>query len=245
MLRKDSKKYPYEIKEVVKITLKKELGNRHSYTDLDDQIEVMTKVEMMDKYFESHGKEINSSEICRVIHSIFGFDLDAMPILFKVTEEQLEKHSITGDTIPLSRIVIDSFLEQHGKEATAAEIRGMINQIIGTNLEGISALEGSRISLFSKGQWIVRSDKDLVVVHTGPGDVDARIFPTNYFTEQTGLEDLPNDLQHSLTSLGYNYNEKIRSYYYSNPTGKAVPDSFKGQTLGAIIKVIRESYSHL
>jgi len=227
MLKTDSKKFPYEIKEE------------------DNQVEVMTKVEMMDKHFESYGKRVDSSEICRVIHSIYGFDLDAMPILFKVTEEQLEKHSLTRDTVPLSRIVIDSFLEQHGKEATAAEIRNMINQIFGTNLDGISALTGSRISLFSKGQWIVRSDKDLFLVHTGPGDVDVRIVPTKYFTEQTGLEDLPNDLQHALTSIGFYYNEKIGSYYFSNPTGEAVHDSFKGQTLGAIMKVIRESYSYL
>ena len=71
---------------------------------------------------------------------------------------------------------------------TGVDIRGMINQIFGINLNGVSSLEGAGISLYSKGQWVLQSDKDLFVVYTGSGDLDVKVFPTEYFTKQTGLE---------------------------------------------------------
>lgn len=247
MLRTDSKKYPSEIWERVKITLRKEHGGKFSHTELDDQIEVMTKIEVMDKYFDSFEENINSSEICRFVKSMFNFDLDATPVLSKELEKALEVVSSTKDRtiLPLSRVVIDSYLYQDGKKVTGAEVRKIINQIFGINLGAIASLEGARISIYSKDQWVVQHKKDLFVVHTGTGDVDVKIFPTKYFTEQTGLEVLPNDLKHSLTSMGFYYDEKIGCYYFANPTGEAVPDGFKGQTIGAIIKVINNSYSYL
>ena len=72
-----------------------------------------------------------------------------------------------------------------------------------------------------------------------------KVFPTNYFTEQTGLVEVPIDLQHSLTSLGYYFDENINSYYFLNPTGEAVPDEFKVKTMGAILGVIKNSFSNV
>lgn len=200
---------------------------------------IMKKAEMMDEYFNSYGKEISSSEIYHVVDLIFKINLDEAPILSK------EKEKADGISSSTGREAIDSRLNQYESEITGAEVRKIINEILGVNLEAISSLEGARISLYSKGQWIVQHEKDLFVVYTGESDIDVKVFPTQYFTEQTGLVELPTDLQHALTSIGYYFDEKNDSYYFSNPTGEAVPDAFKGKTIGAILGVIQHSFSNL
>lgn len=204
----------------------------------------MKKAEMMDMYLDSYGKKISSSEICHVVDLIFKVNLDEIPIFSKEKEKAAGISSSVGNALA-SREAIDSHLNQCDKEITGAEIRKIINEIFGVNLDAISSLEGARISLYSKGQWIVQHEKDLFVVYTGASDVDVKVFPTNYFTEQTGLVELPTDLQHSLTSIGYYFDEKIDSYYFLNPTGEAVPDDFKGKTIGAILGVIKQSFSNV
>ncbi|WP_249308502.1 hypothetical protein [Lederbergia citrea] len=200
--------------------------------ELENQVEAMSKVEVMDKYLDSLEKKIDASEIYRVVNQVFGIDLDSVSIL-------------SPEKTKSSRVVIGSCLNHYGNKITGKEIRKIINQTFGINLDGISSLEKAKISLFSKGQWIIRNEKDLFVVHTGSGDIDVKVFPTKYFTEQTGLEELPKDLQQSLTRIGYHYEEKIGSFYFKNPSGQAVPDAFKGQTIGAIVEVIHNLYSHL
>lgn len=201
----------------------------------------MSKIAIMDKYLDSNGEKISSSLICEAVESIFHINLDKAPVL--IEGEIQEGLSSTGGGLT-SREAIDSCLNQFGENITGADIRGIINGIFGINLDGIVHLEGARISLYSKNQWIVHQEKDLFVVHTGTGDIDAKVYPTTYFMEQTGIEELPTDLQHSLIDLGYSYNEEIGSFYYTNPASKAVPDSFKGQTMAAIRKVIERSFSH-
>jgi hypothetical protein len=188
----------------------------------------MTKAEAMDSLMESSEQGINSSEIITIIHQAFNIDL----------ESALD--------LPASpRAVIEEYLERCGNKVTGGEIRKMINETLRINLEAISALEGARISIFSKNKWIIQDDKDLFVVHTGTGDLDVRITPTSYFSEQTGSSELPVDLINALVALGFYYEEKIGGYYFSNPTGDAIPDAFKGQTMMAVRKVIHDSYSHL
>ena len=135
-------------------------------------------------------------------------------------------------------MVIDSYLDQLWKGNNRRRSSYYDKSFFRCNLDGIDSLEKARISLYSKNQWIIQSDRDLFVVHTGTGDVDVKVFPTDFFTEQTGLTDLPNDLQQSLISLGYSFNQQVGSYSFSNPTGLAIPDAFKGQTMGAISKAI-------
>ncbi|HHT7188219.1 TPA: hypothetical protein ACTZ5N_001480 [Bacillus cereus] len=201
----------------------------------------MTKVELMDKYLDSHQGIITSSEICDIVMSTFQFDLTTK----SVQSKEFVMTGTVSSTEHIAKMAIDSGLSRYGKKVTGIEIRKLINQIFGINLDGISSLDGARISLFSKGQWIVRGEQDLFVVHTGLDDVDVKVFPTNYFIEQTGLEELPEDLQQSLTRFGFYYDEKIGCYYYSNPSGEAVSDAFKGQTIGTLLKVIQHSYPSL
>ncbi|WML53220.1 hypothetical protein RCG17_00420 [Neobacillus sp. PS3-12] len=221
---------PSDILNRVKTSLKKDFGENFSHQELDAQIEAMTKAEIMDKYFNTFEEKIDHSVVFRFIQSIFHFDLDNKPVN---TEKDL------------SSAVIDSFLYEEEEKITGAKIRSIINQIFGINLDAISALDGAKISLYSKDQWVLQHDKDLFVVHTGNDDIDVRIYPTKYFTEETGLETLPKDLQHSLSKMGFYYDEKTRSYYYRNPSEEAVPDAFKGQTMGTVLNTIKQSYSSL
>lgn len=242
MERTGSKEYYSEIWDRLITTLEKELGDKYSQSELGDQIESMTKAEIMDKYFDSFEDKIDSSEICRFVMSIFNFDLDIKPVVSNELEKAMSLKEETGIS---SRIVIDSYLHQDEKKVTGAAIRRIINQIFGINLDAISSLEGARISLYSKDQWVVQDDKDLFVVHTGNDDIDVKIYPTKYFTEQTGLDTLPDDLQHSLSSMGYYYNEEMNSFYFKNPSGEPVTDAFKGQTMGAIMNIMKQSYTNL
>ncbi|PGZ44565.1 hypothetical protein COE56_30000 [Bacillus anthracis] len=201
----------------------------------------VNKVELMDKHLDSHQGKITSTEICNIVMSIFKFDLTTKPVLSK--EWIMARSGSSTENIAIK--AIDSILSHYGKKATGIEIRQLINQIFGINLDAISSLEGARISLFSKNQWVVRDEQDLFIVHTGLGDVDVKVFPTDYFTEQTGLEELPKDLKRSLTNFGFSCDERAGCYYYSNPSGEAIPDEFKGQVIGTILKVIHNSYQSL
>ncbi|SEM75558.1 hypothetical protein SAMN04489762_0948 [Terribacillus saccharophilus] len=194
----------------------------------------MKKVEIMDEYFDSHQGKITSYEICSIVRTVFDLDLVTKPILGEMSSSENK-----------ARMAIDSSLAQYEKDVSGAEIRKLINQIFGINLDAVSSLDGSRISLFSKDQWINRQDRDLFVVHTGPGDVDVMIYPTDYFIERTGLKELPEDLKQALINLEFYYDNEVGHYYYADAHKNAVPDAFKGQTIGAILKVIRQSYQNL
>lgn len=194
----------------------------------------MKKVEIMDKYFDSHQGKITSSEICSIVRSVFDLDLESKLILGEMSSSESK-----------AKMAIDSSLAQYGKDVSGPEIRELINQIFGINLDAVSSLDGSRISLFSKNQWINRQERDLFVVHTGPGDVDVMIYPTDFFIERTGLKELPEELKQALINLGFYFDNEVGNYYYADAHKNAVPDAFKGQTIGVILKVIRQSYQNL
>ncbi|EAZ85327.1 hypothetical protein CNQ87_19895 [Lysinibacillus fusiformis] len=196
----------------------------------------MKKAEMMDQHLETYEEKISSTEIWHTVDLIYKINLDEAPI---VNKEMEGMSSLSG------REAIDSFLQQYEGTITGARARSILNEMFGVNLDAISSLEGARLSLYSKGQWIVQHEKDLFVVHTGAGDIDVKVYPTNYFLEQTGLKQLPTNLQQELASIGYYFDDTKDSYYYSNPTGEAVSDAFKGKTIGAILGVIQQSFAHL
>jgi hypothetical protein len=206
----------------------RELGDSLS----DEQIKAMRKVDIFDKYINSFKEKISSSEVCFAVLSIYGVELETVPVLLK-------------EDFSSPRDLIDRYLNQSEGVVTSEKIREIINHIFGVNLFGISSLYGSGISLYSKNRWMCKNEDALFEVHTGPRDIDAIVYPTKYFMERTGLTQLPNELQKSLIGLGYYYDEKIGSYYYLNPTGEPVPDAFKVRTMGTIIEVVRHSYSDL
>ncbi|MFC7370679.1 hypothetical protein ACFQPF_03205 [Fictibacillus iocasae] len=135
--------------------------------------------------------------------------------------------------------VLDLYLIQQ-EECSAKDALRAINMIFGMNVEGIATLETARISLFSKGQWISRTGRDLAAVFTGKGDVDVEIRPTTYFKEITGHSELPDLLQDELKQLGFSYDKSRNGFYYSNPAGVSVPDEFKMKTMSTITKGLEE-----
>ncbi|MCP3029868.1 hypothetical protein LF817_00790 [Halobacillus sp. A1] len=247
-------KYPEEITSKVMKTLKKETKGPLYYEEALEIIERMKKVEVMDSYLDAYGKKVESEEIRRIVEQIYEIDLNRVSELGAGKDEVYPEEIIEGvkaaapdaDLSSLTKVeVMDFYLESYGEKIDGQEIRRVINQIFGINLDGISSLEGSRVSLYSKDQWISQYDGDLFVVHTGLTDVDVWIYPTAYFTQQTGASELPEDLRDELLQLGFEYNEQVEAYYYENPEGESVSDEFKGRTLGTVIQFIQMNYSDL
>ncbi|UHA61379.1 hypothetical protein KDJ21_006910 [Metabacillus litoralis] len=219
----------------------------------------MSKVVAMDTYIRSFPKELTGSRIREIVYQIYKIDLDAISDLGAGTKQSVYPDQITSSIKQIVDVndidsyirnlskseVMDLYLESYHYELAPSDIRIAINLIFGTNLDGISTLENSGIGLFSKGQWINQSSEDLFVVHTSDDDVDVRIYPTDYFKKRTGLGELPAELQDSLKQLGYYFNEEVSAFYYADPDGQSVLDSFKGQTLGILMKFISTKYSDL
>lgn len=139
---------------------------------------------------------------------------------------------------------MDLYLKDYGEKISPDEIRRVILEIFGVNLEGISSLEKLRISLYSKGQWIAQKAGDLFIVYTGANDVDVKIYPTAYFKERTGLNELPEKLIIKLKKLGYKRSEG-GALYYKNPLDESVSLTFKDKTIGAIGEIVMDGYIDL
>lgn len=200
----------------------------------------MSKVATMDHYLAVQGKDISSSDVCEAIKTIFEIDLEQAPILN--TDKVIGLRSNTELTV---KVVLDAYIN-HSKETITGEgIRKFINEVFGVNLNAISALDETRISIYSKNQWIVQNEHDLFIVHTSNKDVDVKILPTSYFKKQTKIDGIPNNLQELLKEFGYSYDSNEECCKYSNPLGIAVVDEFKGKTIEAIGKVIEESFSNI
>ncbi|MEC0240562.1 hypothetical protein P4H66_11925 [Paenibacillus dokdonensis] len=249
MNQADAAYYSSDIAQGVIKTLTTEMPEA-SPAELEECRSQMNKAQIMDAYLKSFGGEITGDVIHKFILHMFEIDLDAVSLLSDGGKEALAAAQNTeAGTSPyigsLPRAVMDSRLTGYGGHITGPEIRSMLNQLFGVNLDAISSLENARISLFSKDQWIVQHEHDLFVVYTGEGDVDVKVYPTSYFVEQTGQNELPAELRHTLQSLGYQLDAKRTSCYYADPGGQAVTDAFKGQTMGAIIATIRSTYAHL
>ena len=110
----------------------------------------MTKAARMDTLIEAYYEGISSSDLIAIIQRIFNFDLETLPVS------------------PLPRDVFDAFLRRAAGSVSGPEVRRMINETFAINLDALSALEQARISLYSKGQWMLQHGRDLFVVHTGP-----------------------------------------------------------------------------
>lgn len=252
-------KYSSAVMEAVRETLG---VDKHS-TELDDQISTMRKVDVMDRYLQSFGKKLKGKEVREVVQAIFGADLNMISennygsklssydafIMEGVRESlNIDASSIELDEKIMSmekNEVMDRYIEVHDYSLTGAENRVLINKVFGVNLDGISGIEHGRISIYSKGQWILQNDTDLIRLISSNDDVEITVEPTDFFIQSTGSTQLPDTLIQKLTNLGYTHVEGTNAYYYKNPTGESIPDALKGQTMGAIITTIQTQYSNL
>ncbi|MEC0371017.1 hypothetical protein [Paenibacillus chibensis] len=230
------------ILEGVNQTLAREWPGASS-SELDERRSEMSKAQIMDAYLQSLEGEITGDVIHEAVLRIFEIDLDSVSLLSKGEEEALAaseaaKAEAARSSSLQPRFIIDSRLAGGG-DWSGPEIRSLLNHLFGVNLDAISSMGKARISLYSKGQWIVRHDDDLFLVYTGAGDVDVHVHPTDYYKEHTGTDKLPADLQHALQGLGYRFDAEDNGYSYAHPQGQAIPDAFKGQTMGAIMAAVR------
>lgn len=200
-------------------------------------LEAMTKTEMMDQYLHSLERPVETKDICSIVNQVFGIDL-LTKILYPYVKADYGIELTPKETM-------DWYLNKFDSPPTGKEIRQMINYLFGINLDGISSLENSGISLYSKGQWIAHQPHDLFVVQTSLNDVHVKIYPTDYYIKKTGKKELPEDLQQSLCEIGFNYDEKMGSYFHENPTGQPVSDLFKIKTMGAIMESIDKLHKNL
>lgn len=212
----------------------------------------LSKVEKMDAQLKEH--TIVSGKVIReIVGNLFAIYLE------KVSSPQKEDYpaylmSVIENVSSVENIYAVSDLSKTevmdlyfgvNQDLTGSEIRKVINDIYGVNLDGISLLVNARISLFSKGQWILKNDYDLLTVFTDVGDGLVEIYPTAYFTEQTGCFGLPELIQEELAELGFMYDEKTGKSSYTTATGEPVADSFKGQTMGLVVTLLQKYYAHL
>ncbi|MFC4810197.1 hypothetical protein [Paenibacillus sp. GCM10023250] len=186
----------------------------------------MTKSETMDMRLSALDA-VSSAAVLAIVEELYGLDLASVP---------------APPGAPHPREAVSAFLAAHAGRAAGSELRAMINAAYGINLDALSALEGKRISLYSKGQWMLRADDDLFVVQTGEGDVDVVIYPTGYYADIAGSRALPAELTEALVRLGYADNGPA-GCSYANPDGEAVPDAFKGRTMAALLDIIRRSFA--
>ncbi|MBD7984506.1 hypothetical protein H9649_07935 [Sporosarcina sp. Sa2YVA2] len=240
--------------------LRASLGvDKHS-TAKDDVISNMKKVDVMDKYLATLGKKVKGNEVRKAVKEIFGIDLHLIskedigttvsaydPAVMETLRLylKLDKNDTNRDTDIMNMSkndVMDSYSKMYEHKLSGKDLRVLINHIYGVNLDGISSLEHARLSINSKGQWIVKSDLDLIILTSSRDDVEVFVAPTDYYVEITGSTYLPDSLIEKLSSMGFTYDKTTNSYYYVNPIGESIPDAFKGQTIGAIVGTLATEF---
>lgn len=251
-------KYSKNVMKAVRVGL----GADAKSAEVDGIIEKMPKTEVMDYYLTSFGKKVKGNEVRQAVEEIFDIDLNhvskmdygsklaiypaAVMESLRVSLNEEPKSTLQDGRIMdmAKNEVMDRYMKEHDYSLTGAESRNLINQIFGVNLTGISTLEHMQLAVSSKGQWIVKSDRDLFVLESSLDDVDVSIYTTPYFNEVTGSDQLPESLKNKLMNLGFTYNEEANLLYYKNPTGESVPDAFKGQVMGILIGTIVTEYKN-
>ncbi|MHC8517824.1 hypothetical protein [Sporosarcina sp. ITBMC105] len=249
-------KYTYKVMKVLRVSLG---VDKHS-TVKDDEIASMNKAEVMNRYLSSQGKKMKGNEVRKAVELIFNIDLDfiskqgigttvssydaaVMEILR--LDLGLERDDISRDQDIMAmkkNHVMDRYSKMFRYKLSGPEYRFLINQIYGVNLDGIANLEHAQVAIYSKGQWILKSDQDLIILRSSLDDVEVYVAPTDYYTALTGSTELPASLIAKLASMGFTYDEPTNAYYYANPTGESIPDAFKGQTLGTIVGTIANEF---
>lgn len=251
-----TRKYPAKVMKVLRVSIG---VDKHS-TVKDDEIASMNKAEVMDRYLSSQGKKVKGNEVRKTVELIFNIDLDLISkqgigttvssydaaVMETLRQSlRLDKRDTSRDSDIMAmkkNHIMDKYSKVHEYKLSGAEYRVLINQIYGVNLDGIAKLEHAQVAIHSKGQWILKSDQDLIILRSSLDDVEVFVAPTDYYTFLTGSTELPASLIEKLSNMGFTYDEPTNAYYYANPTGQSIPDAFKGQTLGTIVGTIANEF---
>ncbi|XQY93651.1 hypothetical protein ACNRWW_09725 [Metabacillus sp. HB246100] len=244
-------KYPPHIMHV----LRKSMGHSPFSPKKDRMIYSMPKIDVFHSFFQTTSLQITGSLFRKVVLSIFGLDLLAISNdgegaklttypneIMELVSEALNLPNHSSETISkimsIRKAKIMDLCIKQGNFHTYTDMNDLLKSIYGINLQGISSLEHAKISLFTKNQWLVKSDTDLFVVYTGKGDVDVKVYPTPYFREKFNTEEILFNLKEELTTLGYSYDNLKIEFYYKNQTGESVSNLFKEETIGCLRKSI-------
>ncbi|WP_262499785.1 hypothetical protein [Planococcus sp. ANT_H30] len=254
--QKQDTKYSKKVMEAVRVGL----GEDAKSTQLDSVINKMPKVKVMDYYVASFGKKLKGNEVRRAVDEVFSVDLnlvskkdygsklsiysdEIMKSLRVSLKEGAESTAKDAKIMKMKKNeVMDRYIKEHDYALTGATNRTLINEIYGVNLEGISGLEYLQIAIYSKGQWIIKSDQDLFMLTSSLDDVDVSISTTPYFKKVTGSDQLPPSLKSQFLAMGFTYVEETNLLYYKDPAGHSVPDQFKGQVIGLLAKTVVTQY---
>ncbi len=249
-------KYPKEVMKTVRVAL----GEDAKSTKMDPVINKLSKVAVMDYYLVSFGKKVKGNEIRRAVEDIFFVELNTVSKknygskLIVYCDDIMANLRVSLNEAPTSKVkdeqimnmkkneVMDRYVKEQNYALTGAASRQLINGIYGVNLEGISKLEFKQIAIYSKGQWIIKSDKDLFSLTSSLDDVDVSISTTPYFKELTGSDQLPETLKAQLESMGFTYRKEKNSMYYNAGTGNSVSDEFKNSVMKILIETVSTQF---
>ena len=198
---------------------------------------LMKKIDEMDTFLYSVHSPTDAEAICIIVDRMFSINLENTPIFNMRTAGLMEASS--------GKEAIRRYINLYGPLSSGEEVREMLNRLFGINLRGIAALEGERISLFSKGQWMTKEKDDLFTIRTSHSDAEVSVTPSAYYSEQTEIDCLPPALAAGLCSIGFVEDDTIKGCCFSTADGSPVKDEFKGQTIGTVIHFIRNSCGHL
>ncbi|MGE6489163.1 hypothetical protein [Paenisporosarcina sp. NPDC076898] len=228
-----------------------------SYVEDINHINKMPKTEVMDLYIKSFGAAVKGKEVREVVQAVFGIDLNfiseknygnhlsqyqtaVMESLRRSLNVRSDSNEVDAQIMAMPKNeVMDRYIEIQDGSLSGAETRVLINQIFGVNLDGISGLEHSGISIRSKGQWILPADKKLFIVSSSLDDVELYVSLTEYFEETTGSNQLPDSLKKQLSQIGFTYDVEMNHCIYRNQINESVPDALKGQVMGIVLETIQ------
>ncbi|TVP87678.1 MAG: hypothetical protein EA344_01555 [Alkalicoccus sp.] len=247
------KKFDKKVIRAVKKSIEKSDGS----PELDSSISAMPLKEIMDKYFQGRGKRLTGQEVRQAVERIYRIDVNyvskmnygnslstyGMEIMEPVRMSlglPVYSHEKDKKIMGMSKNeLLDRVLKSSGFQMTGWEVRRNINHIYGINLDGISALENSGVGIFSKGQWIIRSSRDLFIIASSPDDVEIYVFTAPFYQKHFGKRDIPETLAQDLEKLEFVHEKEHGHYKWSNPTGESAPDVFKTEAISFVLKEIK------
>ncbi|PGT78087.1 MULTISPECIES: hypothetical protein [Bacillaceae] len=251
---------PNEEHEKYPLYIRKVLRNR-IFTFNDNEINELSKMDVLNTFLSDPNVTFNGTTFRKAIKDIFGLNLieisnDGEGARLSIYPEEI----MTGVTKALDQKARSFETDQHIMTLKKAEVMDLylsiipnysledlvrtINLVYGINLPGISSLEHARISLYTKSQWLIKNDHDLVVIYTGKGDIDVRVYPTPLLSSITGSSEFPDELKNKLISLGYQHNQVENEFYYCSPNNESVPNLFKEKTIKTICAFIDRHFNH-
>jgi hypothetical protein len=240
--------------------VKKSMKNSGGSHELDPFISAMPLKEVMDKYFQGSGKQLTGPEVRKAVEqiyqidvnyvskmnygsSLFIYELEIMQPVRRSLGLPIHSHERDEEIMGMSKNeVLDRVLEASGFQLTGWEVRRVINHIYGINLDGISALENSGIGIFSKGQWIIRSSRDLFTIASSPDDVEIYVWAAPFYYKHFGKRNIPETLAQDLEKLEFVYEKEHGHYKWVNPTGESAPDVFKTEAISSVLKEIKNMH---